>query len=370
MKKVGIITFHRAMNCGAMLQAYALQEVLNKKFSVYILDYRCKNIEYLYNYKRKPSGYVRFAARYILKHSIVVQEINRARLFIQFSNDYLHKSKKYNSRNIHKANNEFDLFVAGSDQVWNPKLSDADWNYFLDFADDSKKYSYAASFGGETIEEEYKVRVASCLSTFKSILTREHSGLDILASLGVENDNVGSVCDPVFLMSKEEWISQFDLHSKKKGYILIYFVAEQTNSVELAKKTADKTGKKIIYYNSFGAKNIDDSFENCIEAGPIEFLSLIYNADLVITTSFHALAFSLIFNTPFVYELSKYVRNNNSRLENLASICEVNARRLNSIENFEFKDIDWRNVNKHLAEYKKGSEDLLFKYLLESELAN
>ena len=94
MKKVGIITFHRAMNCGAMLQAYALQEVLNKKFSVSILDYRCKNIEYLYNYKRKLSGYVRFAARYILKHSIVVQEINRARLFIQFSNDYLHKSKR------------------------------------------------------------------------------------------------------------------------------------------------------------------------------------------------------------------------------------------------------------------------------------
>ena len=104
-----------------------------------------------------------------------------------------------------------------------------------------------------------------------------------------------------------------------------------------------------------------------IKAGPIEFLSLIYNADLVITTSFHALAFSLIFNTPFVYELNKKKNNNNSRLENLASICDVEARKLDSVETFEFETINWNKVNERINNYRTESERFLFKCLLDSE---
>ncbi len=363
MKKVGIVTFHRAMNCGAMLQAYALQEVLNRRFDTYILDYRCDELELVYKYKRSLKGYIRFLARYILRHNTCAQEINRSTLFKNFSDKYFRKSAKYTAKNAYKANDEFDFFVAGSDQIWNPKWSKADWNYFLDFADDSKKYSYAASFGGDKVEEQYKDKIASSLSTFKTILVRESSGLDILRTLGIKNDNIGAVCDPVLLLSREEWLSRFDLESKNKGYILIYFAAGQTHSVELAKKIAEETGKKVIYYNSFGTKNIDDSFENCIEAGPVEFLSLIYNAGLVITTSFHALAFSLIFNTPFVYELNKEKNNNNSRLENLASICEVNSRKLESVEDFKLEEINWERVNELLEKYRMESETLMVKYL-------
>lgn len=367
MKKVGIVTFHRAMNCGAMLQAYALQEVLNRKFDTFILDYRCEELERVYNYKRSLKGYIRFFARFFLKHGTCSQEIGRSDLFIQFSNNYFRKSKKYTIKNVYKANNEFDFFIAGSDQIWNPKWSKADWNYFLDFADNYKKYSYAASFGGDKVEEQYKSKIASSLSTFQSILVREESGLGILESLGIKNDHIGAVCDPVLLLSREEWLSQFDLRTGNKGYIFLYFAASQTNSVEFAKKIAKETGKKVIYYNSFGTKNIDDSFENLIKAGPIEFLSLIYNADLVITTSFHALAFSLIFNTPFVYELNKKKNNNNSRLENLASICDVEARKLDSVETFEFETINWNKVNERINNYRTESERFLFKCLPDSE---
>ncbi len=370
MKKIGIVTFHRAMNCGAMLQAFALQEVLNRKFNAMILDYRCEELERVYKYKRSLKGYIKFLARYILKHRACAQEINRSKLFVRFSETYFRKSEKYFKTTVYKANNKFDYFVAGSDQIWNPKWSKADWNYLLDFAEDSKKYSYAASFGGDTVENQYKAKITSSLNSFRSILIREYSGLDILKKLGVENNCTGVVCDPVLLLSKEEWISIFNLHSENKDYIFLYFAASQLNSVEFAKRIANETGKRVIYYNSFGSKNIDDSFENLIEAGPVEFLSLIYNAGLVVTTSFHALAFSLIFNTPFVYELSKNKNNNNSRLENLASICEVETRKLDSIENFVFQDIDWKNVNEHLAKYKAESEKLLFKYLPNSESEN
>lgn len=367
MKKAGIVTFHRAMNCGAMLQAYALQEVLGRRFDAYILDYRCEEFEYVYKYKRSIKSYIRFLGKFILKHKICSQEINRSKLFKDFSDKYFRRSAKFTVKNVFKSNDEFDFFVAGSDQTWNPKWSNADWNYFLEFSDDAKKYSYAASFGGDKVEEQYKDKITSLLSTFKSILVREYSGLDILKTLGIKNDNTGAVCDPVLLLSKEEWLSRFDLESNNKGYILLYFAACQTNSVEFAKKIAKETGKKVIYYNSFGTKNINDSFENLIEAGPVEFLSLIYNADLVITTSFHALAFSLIFNIPFVYELNKEKSNNNPRLENLASICEVNSRKLDSVENFRFEDIDWEKVNHHLDRYRAESERKLIKYLPDSE---
>ena len=121
--------------------------------------------------------------------------------------------------------------------------------------------------------------------------------------------------------------------------------------------------KKVIFYNSFGTKNVDDSFENYIDAGPIEFLSLIYNADLVISTSFHALAFSLIFNTPFIYELNKEKGNNNSRLENLATIFDIKGRELQSVNELEFEEIEWNKINIKLEKYRMDSEKVLFESL-------
>lgn len=361
MKRIAIVTFHRAMNCGAMLQAYALQEVLRKKHNAVILDYRCEELEYVYGYKKNFKKHLRCLGKFFLKHNSWVQETKRFRLFVEFSDKYFVKSARYNSKNVVDANEKFDIFIAGSDQIWNPKWSNEDWNYYLNFADSLKRYSYAASFGGDTIDNKYKVQITKYLKTFQSILLREYSGLNLLKILDVHNRNVGVVCDPVFLLSKNEWLKRFNLNPSKKGYIFLYFATNQTNSVQLAKKLAKKMGEKVIFYNSFATKNIDESFENCIAAGPSEFLSLIYNADLVISTSFHALAFSLIFNVPFIYELNKEEKNNNSRLENLATIFKIKGRELQSVDDIEYEEINWDRINACLEKYKSDSEKALFE---------
>ena len=246
MKRIGIVTFHRAMNCGAMLQAYALQEVLRKKYNVAILDYRCDELEHVYGYKKGVKKYFRFWAKFLLKHDKWKKENKRSHLFIKFSDDYFLKSNKYTSKDVTKANNEFDIFVAGSDQIWNPKWSNEDWNYYLSFAESSKKYSYAASFGGDTIDAEYRTQIANYLKTFKKILLREYSGLDLLKKMGINNTDVDVVCDPVFLLSKKEWQKRFYFEVDKKNYIFLYFATNQTNSIQFAKKVAKRTEKSYF----------------------------------------------------------------------------------------------------------------------------
>ncbi|MGN0417950.1 polysaccharide pyruvyl transferase family protein [Anaerostipes faecalis] len=363
MKKVAIITFHRAMNCGAMLQAFALQNILSRKYDSYILDYRCKEIEYVYGYRKSIKKRVKMLAKLALRTQSTIQEIKRSRSFKKFAKEYLRVSECYTDRTVNRANKLFDAFIAGSDQIWNPKWSNKDWNYYLTFADPNKKYSYSASFGGASISQDNKDEIKNNLLSFRSILVREHSAVDIIQNLGIAINNISVTCDPVFLISKKEWIEKFQLCEKKDGYILLYFATTQTNSVEVVKRIVKRTGKKVIYFNSFDVKSIDASFENLIVAGPVEFVSLIMNADLVITTSFHAMAFSLIFNTPFLYELNTNKENNNSRLENLASIFSVEHREITSCDRVDYKDIDWNRVNFTLEKYKEDSMVTLFQSL-------
>ena len=185
MKKIGIITFHRALNYGAKLQAYALQETLKAEYDVSIIDYRCPFIENIYYnpfFKKKKS--IKFLIKNILCYKKLKQlNIAKKQLydeFLKFDLQYLNiSSKKYLPENIAEANNEYDYFIAGSDQIWNLRLTGRDWNYFLEFADNSKKYSYAASFGGG-IQDEDIIDIANRLKTFQSLLVRERSGVNII----------------------------------------------------------------------------------------------------------------------------------------------------------------------------------------------
>ena len=356
MKKIGIMTFHRAKNYGAMLQSYALQETLNKKFDTYLVDYRCPEIEEKYYVKktlvRKIKNFLKlfFQTEYILSINKKNRRVN------EFVNNFLKTSKPYYAQNIAEANNEFDAFIAGSDQIWNMKWSGTDWNYFLEFADSNKKFSYAVGLGN-SIDEAYKMRILKDVESFQAILTREEDGRRLLKSIGVKKE-IGTVCDPVFLLGKKEWTEKLALEQiekKRKKYLLLYFVAKPTDAIPFAKKIAEQDDLEIVYVNINAEKNIPSDFTDVIGIGPREFLGLIKNAEVVITTSFHAMAFSLIFNKNFYYELCKDGSNNNSRLENLANICDVTDREILTSYPTRENEINWDAVNNSINCYAKDS---------------
>lgn len=361
MKRIGIITFHRANSYGAQLQAYALQRKLNEDYSAEIIDYRNKYFEIIYHNGEKQK-----LRRRIKNQVFIWLNINDAKkyayrnaLFDKFSNKYCKKSCQYNSENVHCANKNYDCIVSGSDQVWNIEISKNDWNYYLEFVSPEKRYSYAASFG-KTPANKDSDRIRDNLQMYRSILVREHEGIEIVKQL----DNslcANEVCDPVFLLSKEEWINNLDINikKKKKGYILLFFVAPQTHAIDVAKKIAQIKDLDIYQINPFGCKEFSNGVRKIISAGPKEFLEYIANADLVITTSFHAMALSIIFNVPFFYELNKAANNVNSRLVNLAEIFSSQEREILGDFIPDTGDIKWDSINERISKYSKESYDLL-----------
>lgn len=358
------MTFHRAMNYGARLQAFALSEVLSERHDVSIIDYKCDYIDADYYKNKNLKKSIKSFIKLIIyrKHELDVRKKNER--FKAFNNDYIHLTGEFTANTIDVLNSEFDVFMSGSDQVWNTRITQEDWNYFLTFAENTKKFSYAASFGGSFLEADKREQIRDALSTFKSILIRENTGVDILTELGLYNEKVKVVADPVFLLSKEKWIQSVNLKQYSGDYILVYIVAKQTNLINYVNQLARKEGLPIYWINLYGElKKCPDGFIEIADAGPKEFLEWILNAKYVVTTSFHALAFALIFNKPFYYELNTSSNNNNSRLQNLADIFKINDREITDQCYKPQKMLEWNLLNGILEEYKVKSTNLLWNSL-------
>ena len=367
MNKVAILTFHRTNNYGAALQAYALQKVLNEKYEAEILDYRNPYLESLYlqnnlNIKSK----IRVIARRLVYPKRTAQLDKRRRRFEKFFEQYFVLSDTaYSQDNVAQADGRYDAFIAGSDQVWNLHLSRGDWNYFLEFVPPEKRYSYAASIAMNRTDEGNE-RIRDDLNQFQSILVRESKAVDFLSAIGVTKP-VTAVSDPVFLLGADKWRELIPSDSNpraKKKYVLLYTVANATNSLEFAKRLAQRENLAVVSLSSKQSVNVAEGVTNILDAGPIEFLEYIRNASFVVTSSFHALAFSVIFNVPFYYELCRDGGNNNERLENVAGILHLKDREITSIEEPGGQgEPDWGSVNIELDKYRHRSEEVLFNSL-------
>ena len=147
-KKIGILTFNRAINYGAQLQCFALFHALKEfKKDVFVLDYRCQEIEQSYSGVNSFKSLLKSAARTILHPVYARKNAIRKKRFKNFSKHKYELSKKYTSNNFQDIDKDFGCVVVGSDQVWNPRITGSDCNYFLPTLKNVKKISYAASFG-------------------------------------------------------------------------------------------------------------------------------------------------------------------------------------------------------------------------------
>ena len=357
MKKVGIITFHTALNYGAVLQTYALQNFLNEQgIENEIIDYECPFIEQCYKPFHIENKKILNA---IVRGFLFGRTISKKRdRFNSFINNHLNLSEKYSdSKSINEVKDDYSCFISGSDQVWSPITAGFDSVYFLDFADDNQKISYAASIGTNEISEDLKMKYVERLDGFNEISVREESAKELLNDIGIKT-KIEVHADPTLLLKKDNWSKlSVDLpnsiHSK---YLLVFNVEKPIHDLEFAKKKAKELDLQLVYLNDRTVKK-DKDITYIQAASPELFLSLFRNADMIVSNSFHGTVFSIIFKKQFYVELENK-KQRNIRVENLLRNLELNNREINDVDSI-INDEMWIRVENILEEKRIMAKEYL-----------
>lgn len=352
--RIGIITYHNAINYGAALQTYALNKYINSLgIDCETIDYNCKQISQSYkliNFKQNS------IKSFINSMMNIPSNMIRRVKFSKFSKENIIISKaKYDSNNITEANSKYDNFITGSDQVWNLELNN-DYNYFLEFVSNkNKKNSYAASFGNISVLKENKKQIKKLLESYQNISVREKSTIkDLKESCKL---NASHVLDPTFLISKETW-EGLDTHQVKEKYILLYVLHEES-AYYVAEKLAQLTGLKVYIITESRRKRIRGKYIR--KAGPKDFISLIKNSEYVVTDSFHGTALSIILEKNLKVVLKTKMEYFNERLTSIIDTlnlqeCIVNIKTPNKDL---IKIVDYEKVHPMLEDCINNSKKIV-----------
>lgn len=336
--KIGIITFHRATNCGAALQTFGLFKFLkNNGHNVEIVDFIPNDLAYA---KRGKMHNILHITKMLLMPVESKRQKHKEKAFNDFIKKHLilSNNKYLGDRDIEKDICDYDLLISGSDQILNTSLTGESKAYYLHFSN-IKKISYASSFGRTDISEIEKKLIKEYLIKFDAISVRESSAIQIIDSLIKKCPTL--VCDPVFLLSRDEWTSMVSYEiDKKKEYIFIYLMED--SDITDAAIDAIKSKFNIPLITVIGGR-VSKKYSNTdFSCGPEQFINYIYNAKVVMTNSFHASAFSIIFGKEF-YTIAHSCRN--SRLENLFRLINENDKLINRV-------IKKNELNKYLVSGK------------------
>lgn len=323
--KVCIVTFQSAYNYGAVLQAYALQEYVNCNFAeAVILDYHNKNIDDSY---RVPTinDFISKPKNVIFKSMQTILYKGKRQKIDKFRNKYLSLTKYYDKANITDANDEADVFITGSDQVWNYLITGKDSTYYLDFASNKPKCSYAASFGVADIPGEFEQFYKKNIKKIDWISVREEVGVSLAQKFA--SKDISMLPDPTLLVDKQKWESIMLKPEIGKKYILVYKITKADQLLVFARKISKMTGLPIL----FVPNDIKDGLvgELRTNVGPREWLGLIHGAEYVITNSFHGTVFSILFAKKFFAEISEKVNPSTSRLQSLLKLFNMENRTVN-----------------------------------------
>lgn len=360
MQKVKMLTFHNAENYGAVLQAYALKETL-KEFGAKPEFVNYENEKILSDYKLIRTNSLKsfFSSLWYLPRNI-----KRKRSFKSFSDKYLDATKKkyYSSKEIEDDIESGDIFVTGSDQIWNPDLtgglSDV---YALNFKTDKniQRIAYGASLGNEELLQKYALDFKTKLSSLNSISVREQSIIKSLEEIC--GKSVEQVIDPTFLLSKQEWdklISEnvtSNLPCEK--YILVYTLFESDEVTRIANYLSQTTGFKIIHFRKYNIYK--NELMSLYSSGPVDFVNAFKNAAYVITNSFHGTVFSLIYEREFYSVLPKARAG---RIKDLLETLGLTSRILQDEKNIDIdKNIEYIRVKDKIEKMRIKSIEYLKK---------
>lgn len=332
--KIGIITMHKVLNYGSALQAYALQQKL------FALGYDNELIDYQYPKPKKTRLTFRsllFSVWVFFRNAIVgFPTYRKKKKFERFYRDNFILSKDcYTEDSITSHPPIYDIYVTGSDQVWNPKYTGNDPNFFLAFAPDDKiKISYASSFATRVIPEGKKDYYRKYLSRYDAISVRELTGVQLVRELVGKDATV--CCDPTMLLTPKEWDKLASQSKLKIGYnyILVYVLTYMVGDIypeinKIIDYVQKILGYRVIYLVGRKEDLMRPNSRLIKSCGPADFVYLFKNAEFVITSSFHGAAFSLIYNKPLFGIVNKEMPQD-SRIQSLLEVMGAE----NSIQDF------------------------------------
>ena len=370
MMKVGILTIYGGSNFGNKLQNYALQQFLKNE------GIESETIRYTVSLGRKVRGkqdQLELLKKKYFSHGvaesiwnvkwIVSAKLHRSKLeakksarykkFEQFERENIALSDVAlkNVEELREYSNKYDAVIVGSDQVWNPYWQGSLDEFFLTFISPNKRVTYAPSIGVSEIPNEQINRFKERLKGFPKLSCRENQGCKLVEELtGKECEHV---CDPVFLLSPEQWKSKVKPLSEK--YIVTYFLGGQSLEVHKEiKRYAKKHDCKII--DLWDEKDHTSSY-----AGIEEFLNYIANAEMFFTDSFHGCAFAILLETQFVICERKAIdakQKMNSRLDSLMEILDIQGRKWKDFVSFPI-EIDYKKVYGRLLPWVQKSQEYL-----------
>lgn len=349
MTKVGIYTIHADHNFGAMLQAYATAHFINSNgFDAEIVNYYPLHVERSNKFVPHKFSFKGYIRSFYAKMSWSMRE--NYRHFTRFHGSMKLSRRYYSLDDIYNQKTDYDIHLVGSDQVWNVENGIPEKAYFhLDFLDDNeKKISYASSIASDQIPEAIRPRMKRLLSRFNFLSVRE----DVAAQLVEEliEKKVKHVVDPTFFLDKQGWLSMIGEDRLVEAPYILYYGFDTDENIQYVISHAKKNlGIQTVIVTPqpstpFKADKVIRS------AGPLEFLKLVNDAALVITSSFHGVAFSMNFNVNFF--ALKY-KKRNSRVESLLRVADLSGRLVPDLESF--KQIDVKDYN---IDYSKHNEKL------------
>lgn len=373
MKRIGIITFHASHNCGSIMQSFALQTVIKNNWNcnVEIINFSSQGQREAYSTKIKVKNIKQLIKKIILFP--IRKQINY--IFNSYEeyikNNLILSEKKYlKTDDLNDIEKKYDLFICGSDQIWNIMCPDYEDAYFLPSVTKKDKISYAASFGAMRIEKysNNPSRYKDMLDTFTALSTREFNGKKWLEEL--TGREVKLVLDPTLLLNKESYSSIEDNSEEIEGdYIFYYSPKYDKHADKIVKNVSKKYNLPVIMWN---AKEwvlrgmFFKGFKTPYNQNPGIYLNLIKNAKIVFTTSFHGAIFSTQYRKKFWVIKVGGMKAEDDRVYTLLKQLGLLDRFLNPDEvDYEniFSDVNYDVYNKNIKKLREKSMEFLNKYV-------
>ena len=359
MIKVSFITVHVGFNFGSKLQAIATSEVLRKLGYLPIcVNYVPSRVTYKRYWQTSFSSILKFLRRFLF---FPIQVITRYK-FDSYLNKHCKVSKPiYAEDDFIKRCPKADIYISGSDQLWNYTHNEGnDTHYFFDGIV-GKKIAYASSIGMTSLPEDYAAYVKEQLSQYAAISVREQSAVELLGKMGV---NATHLLDPTFMLNKEEWKPFASKRLVKEKYLFVYLpynIKDKDLIYRSVRKIAKEKNLKVVSYSD---NVIKDKYadQTIYFVNPGDVLSLILHAEVVMTNSFHGTAFSINLNKQFwTYMPSSF----STRITSILNLCGLNARLLEEeISDNQINEIaDFNHTNNVLQQERQKAYDFLTKAL-------
>ena len=361
--KIGVVTTQYASNYGALLQTYAMQRYLNNISSVdsEVLAYYPEHYKEYWKLMPQINGIKDAVILFLCLMTPwrVIGIKNRYKKMNEFIKRYIPCSKPYYSKEEIEAETcPYDVLICGSDQIWNVarhrKLQEV---WFLGLSgngwENAKRIAYAPSVA-DPIPKERKIEIKDKLGCFSSVSVREVSDVEEIGRL--YPGKVYHVCDPVFLLSAQQWMEIEEKPRMDEPYILCYFLNPSKEAADIVRKVKKMTNLKVVQIDINRYNKIPTDLD-ILSASPTEFIGWINHAEYVITNSFHCTAFSVLFQKNLLVVKKKTA---NSRMESLLGLIGQSSKMvsLEDLNGFTYDDLK--------TDYQSG-QDIFASFVLQSK---